>query len=376
MHLVPRYTNDGTCRMVNSLIKYADRRRFQIFVGILSRDDISTQPLLDMGAVPVQLDMRHFADFSVTGRLVRELRGHGIQILHTHRIRPDLVGRIAGRWAGVPINVSTQHFTGEWDERGLLIGWLVRLLYRLTLPLTQRIVNISGGEMEILKAEGISPAKMEVIHNGVDGEIFFPANSQRDSPGSEGEEGAPVVGCVAFLSKRKGISFLIAAFRQVVDRYPLASLRIVGDGEERSRLQQQITALGLEKNVTLLGNQGDIPRLMNGFDILVLPSIWEPFGLVIAEAMACGKPVVATSVGGIPEIVEHDRTGLLVPPAADAPLASALMTLLENKALRTALGRAGRQRFLERFDSRMMAARYEAMYEALLQERATAGNDH
>jgi glycosyltransferase involved in cell wall biosynthesis len=325
-----------------------------------------------MGAIPIQLDMGHFADFSVTRRLARELRGNGIQILHTHRIRPDLVGRIAGRRAGVPINVSTQHFTGEWDERGVLIGWLVRLLYRLTLPLTQRIVNISGGEMEVMKAEGIPPARMEVIHNGIDAEFFFPQNPPREFPGSEGEEAAPVVGCVAYLSKRKGISYLIAAFRQVADRYPRACLQIVGDGEERSRLQQQIAALHLEKNVTLLGNRADIPRLMNGFDIFVLPSVWEPFGLVIAEAMACAKPVVATSVGGIPEIVEHDRTGLLVPPASAAPLANALMTLLESKALRSALGQAGRQRFLERFDSRLMAAKYEGMYEALLQERMSA----
>lgn len=372
MHLIPRYVDDGTCRMVNSLIKFTDRRRFRIFVGILSRDEVSTQPLQDMGAEIVQLDMRHFADFSVTARLARALRGNGIQILHTHRVRPDLVGRIAGRWAGVPINVSTQHFTGEWDERGRIVGWLVRLLYRLTLPLTQKIVNISSGEMEIMTAKGISPARMEVIHNGIDGEIFFPTGSQRENPGSEDEDRPPVVGCVAFLTKRKGINYLIAAFRQVADRYPRARLEIVGDGEERSRLQQQIASLGLEKNVTLLGNRLDIPRLMNGFDIVVLPSVWEPFGLVIAEAMACGKPVVATSIGGIPEIVEHEGTGLLVPPSAVAPLERALMTLLESKALRDRLGAAGRQRFLERFDSRTMAEKYQAMYESLLRARMPA----
>lgn len=369
MHLIPRYVNDGTCRLVNSLVKFTDRRRFRIFVGILSRDEVSTQPLVDMGAVVVQLDMTGFADLSATARLARQLRDNGIQILHTHRIRPDLVGRISGRWAGVPINVSTQHFTGEWDERGRLVGWLVRLLYRLTLPLTQKIVNISRGEMEVMEAEGVPPAMMQVIHNGTDGEIFFPAGTQRERAGAEEGERPPVVGCVAFLSKRKGINYLIDAFRHVADRHPGARLEIVGDGAERSGLQQQIDALGLERNVTLMGNQVDVPRLMNGFDVVALPSVWEPFGLVVAEAMACGKPVVATNVGGIPEIVEHGRTGLLVPPAKVEPLAEALSALLESRELRTRLGEAGRQRFLEAFDSRIMAARYQAMYESLLNAR-------
>jgi len=372
MHLIPRYVNDGTCRLVNSLIKFTDRRRFRIFVGILSRDDVSTQPLLDMGVVIVELDMKHFADLSVTARLARSLRDNRIRILHTHRIRPDLVGRISGRWAGVPVNVSTQHFTGEWDERGKLVGWIVRLLYRLTLPLTKRIVNISGGEMEVMKAEGVPSAMMQVIHNGSDGEVFFPASSPLEDSGLEAADKPLVVGCVAFLSKRKGVQYLIEAFRQVVDHHPRARLEIVGDGEERSALQQQIADLGLEKNATLLGNQSGIARLMNGFDILVLPSVWEPFGLVITEAMACGKPVVATNVGGIPEIVEHDHTGLLVPPAAVGPLATALMTLLNSKVLRSRLGLAGRQRFLEYFESRIMAAKYQAMYESLLRPRMPA----
>jgi glycosyltransferase involved in cell wall biosynthesis len=366
MHLIPRYMNDGTCRVVNSLIKYTDPARFQTFVGILSRDNFSLQPLLDMGAIPVQFDMKHFADVSMLPALVRELRDKRIQVMHTHRIRPDLIGRIAGRWAGVPVNVSTQHYAGEWDERGKSVGWLVRLLYRLTLPLTQKIVNISSGEMALLRAENVSPAKMAVIHNGIDSEVFFPASTCDDHGGSSVDDRPRVVGCVAFLTQRKGINYLIAAFRQVVDRYPQACLQIVGDGEERPALQRQIAALGLERRVTLLGNQTGIPRLMNGFDIFVLPSVWEPFGLVIAEAMACGKPVVATNVGGIPEIVEHNRTGILVPPAAVAPLAIALEVLLEDGRLRTEMGRAGRQRFLEQFDARIMAARYQALYDSLL----------
>lgn len=369
MHLIPRYGNDGTCRLVNSLIKFTDRRRFRIFVGILSRDKVSTQPLLDMGVVIVQLDMKGFADFSVTARLARVLRENGIRILHTHRVRPDLVGRISGWWAGVPVNVSTQHFTGEWDERGQLVGRLVRLLYRLTLPLTQKIVNISRGEMEVMAAEGVPPSMMQVIHNGTDGEIFFPTGPQLDQAVSQDVEGPLVVGCVAFLSKRKGINYLIDAFRLVTDRHPRARLEIVGDGEERSALQRQIAALGLEGSVALLGNRVDVPRLMNGFDVVVLPSVWEPFGLVVAEAMACGKPVVATNVGGIPEIVEHGRTGLLVPPAKVEPLAGALSTLLDSKDWRRRLGDAGRQRFLEAFDSRIMAAGYQAMYESLLKAR-------
>ena len=366
MHLIPRYTNDGTCRVVKSLIKYTDRARFRIFVGILSKGDCSLQPLRDIGATPVQFDMKHFADFSVLAALIRELKDKRIQVMHTHRIRPDIIGRIAGRCAKVAVNVSTQHYAGEWDERGRSVGWLVRLLYRLTLPLTQKIVNISSGEMALLRGENIPSAKMAMIHNGIDSEVFFPANTTSGHGRLPTDDRPVVIGCVAFLKQRKGINYLIAAFRKVVDRYPRASLRIVGDGEERRALQKQIAALGLDDRVTLLGNQTDVPRLMNEFDIFVLPSVWEPFGLVIAEAMACGKPVVATNVGGIPEIVEHNRTGILVPPAEATPLANALAALLGDERLRDEMGSAGRQRFLDQFDARVMATRYQALYDSLL----------
>jgi glycosyltransferase involved in cell wall biosynthesis len=366
MHLIPRYRNDGTCRMVNALVKYADHSRFEIFVGILSRDEGSLQSLVDMGAKPVQFDMKRFTDVSVIPALIRTLRDNRIQILHTHRTRPDLLGRIAGRWAGVPVNVSTMHWVGEWSWRGKALARPVRLLYRLTLPLTQKIVNISAGEMALMQAEGISADKMTVIYNGVDGEVFLPAKPRRDELCAPDKESPLVVGCVAFLSKRKGVHHLIDAFRQVVDRCPHARLQIAGDGEERAALQAQIMALELQRHVELLGTRQDVPQLMNAFDIVVLPSLWEPFGLAIVEAMACAKPVVATRVGGIPEIVEHGRTGLLVPPATAAPLAEALLSLIENAALRTRLGEAGRQRFVERFDSRTMAANYEALYDSLL----------
>lgn len=366
MHLLPRYINDGTCRMLNALIKYADHTRYQIFVGILSKDDYPVQHLRDIGAIPVRLGMRHFADFSVIGVLAEELARRHIQILHTHRIRPDIIGRMAGHRAGVPVNLSTQHYLGEWDERGKLIGLAVRLLYHRTLRHTQKIVSISATEMELMERSGIPSDKLAVIHNGIDGEMFYP---DAEGPGAALSMSAtkdPVIGAVAFLTKRKGLRYLISAFRKALDRHPGAFLKIAGEGEERRNLQQQIHALDLDDNVELLGERTDIRRLMNGFDVFVLPSLWEPFGLVIAEAMACGKPVIATHVGGIPEIIEDGVTGILVPPADVDRLADALVALLRDTDRRVAMGGAGRQRFLEHFDARIMSKRYEALYERLL----------
>jgi glycosyltransferase involved in cell wall biosynthesis len=367
MHLIPRYANDGTCRMVGSLIRHTDKTRYQIFVGILSKDEVSIQPLSDLGVEAIQFQMRHFASFSVIGDVAKELSARRIQVLHTHRVRPDIIGRIAGHRAGVAVNVSTQHYLGEWEERGRCVGIGVRFLYKRTLPYTQMIINISAAEMGLMKAQNVPPDKLMVIHNGVDSDAFFPEHEDREDADLETGGRGPVVGTVAFLNERKGIRYLVAAFRSVVDRFPDARLQIVGDGEERARLEAQIAALDLETNVSLLGRRADVRRMMNGFDVFVLPSLWEPFGLVIAEAMACGKPVVATHVGGIPEIVEHGSTGLLVPPAAAEPLADALITILANAELRHKLGRAGQRRFLERFDARIMAQRYEELYERLLQ---------
>lgn len=375
MHLIPRYVNDGTCRMVSTLIKHADKMRYQIFVGILSKDNTSTKPLSDLGAQPIQFDMRHFADFSVIGAVAKELSARRIQILHTHRVRPDIVGRIAGHRAGVAVNVSTQHYLGEWDERSRFIGIGTRLLYMHTLPYTQKIIAISAAELELMKMENIPPDKLEVIHNGVDGQAFYPEHEDNGNSALETHDRGPVIGTVAFLTKRKGIGYLVEAFRQVVDCFSNAQLQIVGDGDERARLQAQIVDLDLEGNVSLLGNRTDIRSLMNGFDIFVLPSLWEPFGLVIAEAMACGKPVIATAVGGIPEIVTDGVTGLLVPPSTAEPLSSALIAVIRDTDLRRRLGRAGRQRFLENFDATIMARRYEEVYENLLPGGRTSSPD-
>lgn len=374
MHLIPRYINDGTCRMLNALIKYADHGRYQIFVGILSEDDYPVQHLRELGAIPAQFRMRHFADFSVIAALAGELSRRRIQVLHTHRVRPDIIGRIAGRRAGVPVNVSTQHFLGEWDERGKFIGYVVRQFYRRTLPFTQKIINIADAEMKRMQSAGVPLDMLEVIYNGVDGQLFFPDIEPERAAPWIAANGEPVIGAVAFLTKRKGIRYLVSAFKKVLDHHPRARLMIVGDGEERRNLEKQIRSLDMGSQVELLGNREDVRRLMNSFDVFVLPSLWEPFGLVIAEAMACGKPVVATAVGGIPEIVDSGVTGLLVPPADPDRLADALLALLRDEDRRHQMGRAGRRRFLERFDAKIMSAKYQALYESLLSHAEASGN--
>jgi len=248
----------------------------------------------------------------------------------------------------------------------MFIAYLVRQLYRRRLPYTQKIINIADTEMKRMQSAGIPLDMLEVIYNGVDGQLFFPDIEPESAAPLVSAGGGPVIGAVAFLTKRKGIRYLVSAFTKVLDDYPRARLMIVGDGEERRNLEKQIRSLDLGGQVELLGNRRDIRGLMNSFDVFVLPSLWEPFGLVIAEAMACGKPVVATTAGGIPEIVDHGVTGLLVPPADAGRLADALLVLLRDVDRRRQMGRAGRQRFLEHFDAKIMSANYQALYESLL----------
>lgn len=148
-------------------------------------------------------------------------------------------------------------------------------------------------------------------------------------------------------------------------------------GEERQNLEVQITAPGLSAHIEFLGNWNNIRQLINGFDVFMPSSLGEPIGLVIAEAVARGKRVIATNVGRIPEIVDDEVTGVLVRPADADRLADALIDLVWNEDRRREMGRAGRQRLLGRFDARIMFTRYEARYERLLsdygQMRASAG---
>jgi glycosyltransferase involved in cell wall biosynthesis len=174
-----------------------------------------------------------------------------------------------------------------------------------------------------------------------------------------------VIGTLGRLEPQKGVEHLLRAMVRVLDARPAARLVIVGDGPLRAELEALAARLGIARAVRFAGWRTDVPEVLSALDLFCLASLWESFGIVLAEAMLASLPIVATRVDGIPEVVCDGETGFLVAPGSDAELAERILALLADAPLRRALGEAGRARALERFSVRRMVAEYEGFFRRL-----------
>jgi glycosyltransferase involved in cell wall biosynthesis len=223
---------------------------------------------------------------------------------------------------------------------------------------------------ELLIGQGIEPARAITVHEGIDlaHVAAAPPASVHEAFGRP--RNAPIVGCVGALVAHKGHRHLVDATAQIVREVPDARVVVLGEGELRGALERQIADLGLEKHVILGGFRVDVLSLLKGMDLFVMPSITEGLGTSLLDAMACAKPIVASRVGGIPEVVADGVTGLLVPPKDPDLLAEAIVRLLQDRALVESLGAAGFERVRHRFTVERMVEETLAVYERL------AGSGH
>ena len=213
------------------------------------------------------------------------------------------------------------------------------------------------------------PQKIEVIHNTVQFERFRHPVDPRLRQQLTGGAGGPVCLTAARLDPQKGLDVLLQAAAQVPD----ARFVLAGEGLERSRLEQRVAALGLGDRVLFLGHRNDVPELLAACDVFVLPSLYEGSSLAVLEAMAAGKPVVTSAIGGTDELIVHDESGLLVPPGDAAALARMIRRVLADPPLRAHLGAAARDRAETLFSAPVAAERVTRLYEELLERKAARG---
>jgi glycosyltransferase involved in cell wall biosynthesis len=293
-------------------------------------------------------------------RLYRQFRRGDYDLVHTHLIHADLYGSVAAKLAGVPAIVSTRHNEDRFREHPFFI-----FLNHLIAPLHQRVIVISKAlGFYTARLEGVNPARIAPIYYGLPfADLPRPGEVRREFhlPAD-----APVIGTVGRLTEQKGQRTLLHAFARVLGDHPGAYLFIVGEGELRSTLQTLAQELDIAGRVIFTGYRDDAPRLMADFDVVAVPSLWEGFGLVLLEAMNAGRPVVASRVSAIPEIVLDGETGLLVPPDDAEALAAALGRLLGDHALAGEMGRRGRERLRSHFSVERMVDETEALYRDLL----------
>jgi glycosyltransferase involved in cell wall biosynthesis len=292
-------------------------------------------PVLDLG-------MRSLLDPRPVLRLAAYLRRERIDLLHTHLRYSDLVGRAAAAIAHRPV-ISTIHSITEAQP-----GWreAVRreLDYFSARAVCPLVVTVSEAQRHVYqRAARIDSARLETHRNGVDATRFRPDNAARARLRAQLGVAPQTLLCVtvAVLRPGKGVQHLVEATALVQQQ--LSDIRVIvrGPGEQSAELAAQAARLGQADTVCFLGARNDVPALLSAADVYVHPSLFEALPTTVLEAMATGLPVVATDVGGVPELVAHGKTGLLVPPACPAHLAEAMLRM-RDPALRTAFGAAGR----------------------------------
>lgn len=274
--------------------------------------------------------------------LARYLSRQQIDLIHTHNRYAHIVGRVAAALARRPV-VSTVHSIVETD-----LGWrgAVRreLDYVSARTLCTAVITVSEAQREVYsRASRVRASRVETHLNGIDVDRFRPdpvaRTVYREQLGQP--EAAPLFATVAVLRPGKGVEHLLKAAAAVRIRIPEARFVVIGDGPERTRLQGLAARLGLETAVSFLGTRTEVPALLSAADVYVHPALYDALPTSVLEAMAMGLPVVATAVGGIPELILHGRTGLLVPPAEPSALAAAMLRALDP-SLKAEVGPAAR----------------------------------
>ena len=302
-------------------------------------------------------------------RLTRLLRQKRVTILQTHGARANFYGRIAGRLAGVPVIISTVHNSLKDYEVRSLRRWLYAFLLRLTLPLVHRIVCVSeANRRDLIEECPAASAKAYTVYNGVDPSAF-PSQLDRQTVRQKfGITQGPVLVTIARLTEQKGHRYLMQALPRLLQTWPQLCCMFVGEGELRDALHHMAIDLGVEQACRFMGVREDIADILAAVDVVVLPSLSEGFPFVLLEALAMGCPVVASRVNGIPELIENQKTGLLVSPRDPHALMVAIREVLSNPTAASKMGAEGRAVVRERFTVDCMVANTTAIFDVALHD--------
>jgi glycosyltransferase involved in cell wall biosynthesis len=306
------------------------------------------------GLPAVPLPMRSALDVAAFVALRRLVAIRGVALLHTHSSIDSWLATLAARSRHRPV-VRSRHVSIPVPRRRALV-------YRLA----DRVLTSGDAIKAIVVRAGVPEARVVSIPAGVDTARFHPGVSGKTLRDELGLSG-PVVGLVANVRGSKGHRYFLEAARTVLAARPEARFLVVGDGVGLDDVRRRVRELGLERAVILTGFRRDIPEVMAALDVLVLPSVKsEATSQVIPQALAVGTPVVATAVGGIPEIVHDGENGLLAPPADAAALAGAILSLLADPERARAMARAGQSLVRGRYTVDAMMERTTAVYRELL----------
>jgi glycosyltransferase involved in cell wall biosynthesis len=337
-------------KLLVEFARFTDRRQFDLhFVSLERKGRVGSE--IDRLQWPVHsFDKREGLRPLLVLKLARTFRKLRPSVVHTHNTPALIYGSAAATLARVPRIIHTRH--------GQRYGASSRetRVFRLLSKLAYRVVSVSQDAYRLSVAEGIHSERACWIHNGVDLSRFSYVGPRQDGPAM----------VVARLSPEKDIATLLRAMKHIIHScgpgQQALRLEIVGDGPDRNRLESLARALGLAGSIRFLGERSDVPRLLANAGMVILPSLTEGISLTLLEAMARGLPVIATRVGGNPEVVVGGETGLLVAQKDPKGLADAIASLQRDPQRGREMGWRGRQRVEQKFSVQRMIRQYERLY--------------
>jgi len=367
LFVVGNFVVGGAERHLIELWRHLDRSRFEVTIacfrregGFLAEAEALGWPIHELRVGARIYDASGLAALARLVRLVRAVRPH---VVHGYLFGPNLLGALAGRIGGVPVIVVAKRNLDAFESRRQVRAQ--RLAHRLATHVTA----VSEAVADSVVALGVPRARITVIPNGVDATRFAADPPAAAARAELGADSAPLVGSVGCLAARKDYATLLEALGRLARRGLDFRVALVGDGPERSALEARAAALGLAERVRFLGERERVERLLPGMDVFVLSSREEGIPNALLEAMAAGRPCVATAVGGTPEVLRDGATGWLVPPGSPEALAAALEEALTRPAEAQRRGQAARRAVREELSIETMVRRHEDFY-----ERAVAGS--
>jgi glycosyltransferase involved in cell wall biosynthesis len=312
--------------------------------------------------------VRPLKDFKALVSLIWLIFKEKPDIVHTHSSKAGILGRLAAKIAGVPFIAHTPHGHVFYGHFGIFASKIFLWIERIFSKFTDRIIALTNGERnDYIRLSVCPPDKLLKIHSGVDLKPFMQANGNRvEKKRSLGlEQNGTVIGFVGWLLPIKGPEYLLKAMAHIWPDHQTVSLVMVGKGELDVDLRAQALKMNANGRIRFLGWREDIHEIMPVFDLLVLPSLNEGMGRVLVEAMAAGKPVVASEVGGIPDLVRHGETGYLVRPADEKALANGIKKILKDPERAKQMGQRGKE-YCRQFSLEAMIEKLDDLYADLI----------
>lgn len=354
----------GAEQLLYLTLKNINRQRYKPIVCCIQGGELVSE-IERLGIKVFNLNMRSKFDASKLIAFYNFIKRGKFDIVHTHLFHANIIGRIIARLCKVPIVISTQHYAFSYN------GSFGILLESLTAKLSDRIIAVSDAAKRFYRSKiNVSEESLSVIYNGVDLDI---KNEASDSGSNLRKElclnNDFIISCIGRFAEVKGHSYLLRAIAEVIKTQSKIKLLLVGTGLCGSYLVKLASDLGIKENIIFLDSRRDIPQMLNICNLYVLPSLEEGLSITLLEALAMAKPIIATAVGGNPEVIVNGISGMLVPPKDYNAMARAITEMFENRQKAQYLGINARLRAVEKFDIKENVRKTESLYEGLIKKK-------